>query len=295
MEVTMLQQRRIARVVTVPRLGPGFIGPGHLAAQVVSAKDFVLNDPFIMLADDHLDIGDRPLGEPHPHAGFETVTLILDGAIYDRDEGGVIKAGEVQWMTAGRGIIHGEHMATKGKVRLLQLWLTLPKDRRWAAPGFQTINSDAVPVRREPGVQVRIYSGTSGSLRSNTRNHVPVTMVEIAVDPRTSVDQEIPTSYNGFAFMIRGSATIGEDAALLKTGQVGWLDRPKGDGTSVLRVVAGEEGARLVLYAGQPQGNPIVSYGPFIADSKQDIARLYTEYQAGQFVRMSELGRAFRS
>ena len=291
----MLQQRSIARVLTVPPLGPGFIGPGHLAAQVVSAKDFVLNDPFIMLADDHLDIGDRPLGEPHPHAGFETVTLILDGAIYDRDEGGVINAGEVQWMTAGRGIIHGEHMATKGKVRLLQLWLTLPKNRRWAEPGFQTIDNDAVPVRREPGVQVRIYSGTSGSVRSNTRNHVPITMVEIAMDPGTSVDQEIPTSYNGFAFMIRGSATIGEDAVRLKTGQVGWLDRPKGEGTSVLRVVGGEEGARLVLYAGEPQGNPIVSYGPFIADSKEDIARLYTEYQAGQFVRMSELGTALRS
>ena len=291
----MLQQRSIARVVTVPPLAPGFIGPGHLAAQVVSAKDFVLNDPFIMLADDHLDIGDRPLGEPHPHAGFETVTLILDGAIYDRDEGGVINAGEVQWMTAGRGIIHGEHMATKGKVRLLQLWLTLPKNRRWAEPGFQTIDNDAVPVRREPGVQVRIYSGTSGSVRSNTRNHVPITMVEIAMDPGTSVDQEIPTSYNGFAFMIRGSATIGEDAVRLKTGQVGWLDRPKGEGTSVLRVVGGEEGARLVLYAGEPQGNPIVSYGPFIADSKEDIARLYTEYQAGQFVRMSELGTALRS
>lgn len=123
----MSQQRRIARVVTIPPLTPGFIGPGHLAAQVVSPEDFVLNDPFIMLADDHLDIGDRRVGEPHPHAGFETVTLVLDGAIYDRDEGGVIKAGEVQWMTAGRGIIHGENMTTKGKVRLLQLWLDLTK------------------------------------------------------------------------------------------------------------------------------------------------------------------------
>jgi hypothetical protein len=82
---------------------------------------------------------------------------------------------------------------------------------------------------------------------------------------------------------------------LLKTGQVGWLDRPKVEGASVLQVVAGEEGARLVLYAGQPQGAPIVSYGPFIADSKQDIARLYTEYQAGQFVRMSELAKALRA
>jgi len=287
----MTQQRRIARVVTAPPLAPGFVGPGHLASQVVSPEDFVLNDPFIMLADDHLDIGDRPVGGPHPHAGFETVTLVLDGAIYDRDEGGVIGAGEVQWMTAGRGIIHGENVATKGKVRLLQLWLTLPKSRRWTAPGFQDIHTDAVPVRRETGVEVRIYSGASGNLQSTTRNHVPVTVTEIAMDAQASVDQDMPMSYNGFAYVIRGSVRIGEDAALLNPGEVGWLDRHEGERTSVLRVVAGEEGARLVLYAGQPQGDPIVSYGPFIGDSKEDIVRLYTEYRAGRFERMSELAR----
>jgi redox-sensitive bicupin YhaK (pirin superfamily) len=290
-EIIMSQQRRIVRVATVPPLAPGFIGPGHLAAQVVSPEDYAVNDPFILLMDDNLDIGDRPLGEPHPHAGFETVTLMLDGAIHDRDEGGEIKAGEVQWMTAGRGIIHGEHMRAKGKVRLLQLWLTLPKDQRWTAPGFQTIHTDAVPVRREPGVEVRIYSGASGNLHSTTRNHVPVTMTEIVMDPHTSVRQDIPPSYNGFAFLIRGSVRIGEDAVLLNTRQIGWLDRPNGEGASLLRVLAGEEGARLVLYTGQPQGDPIVSHGPFIGDSKEDIVRLYNEYRFGRFVRMSDLSR----
>jgi redox-sensitive bicupin YhaK (pirin superfamily) len=288
----MSQLRRVARVVTVPPLSPGFVGPGHLAAQVVSPEDFVLNDPFIMLADDHLDIGDRPVGGPHPHAGFETVTLVLDGAIYDRDEGGVIGAGEVQWMTAGRGIIHGENVATKGKVRLLQLWLTLPKDRRWTTPAFQDIHTDAIPVRREPGVQIRIYSGASGPLRSPARNQVPVTIAEITMDAEASVDQDIPASYNGFVFVIRGAVRIGEDGTLLKAGQVGWLDRPEGGRMSIVRAVAGEEGARVVLYTGQPQGDPIVSYGPFIGDSKEDILRLHTEYRAGRFVRMSDLARA---
>jgi quercetin 2,3-dioxygenase len=290
----MSQHRRLARVVTIPPLAPGFVGPGHLAAQVLSPDDFVLNDPFIMLADDHLDIGDRPVGGPHPHAGFETVTLLLDGAIYDRDEGGVIEAGEVQWMTAGRGIIHGENVATKGKVRLLQLWLTLPKDRRWTTPSFQDVHTDAVPVRREPGVEVRIYSGASGHLQSATRNHVPVTMTEMAMEAHTSVSQDIPSSYNGFAYIIRGSVRIGEDAARLTTGQVGWLDRPQGDGESMLRVLAGDQGARLVLYAGQPQGDQIVAHGPFIGDSKADIVRLYDEYRAGRFERMSDLARASR-
>ncbi len=283
----MLQQRGISRVVNVPPPADGFVGPGHLAAPVVSPENFEMNDPFILLMDDHLDIGDRPVGGPHPHAGFETVTLILDGAIFDREEGGTLNAGEVQWMTAGSGIIHSEDVRTKGKVRLLQLWLTLPRDKRWTAPSFQAINVDAVPVRRELGAEIQVYSGSSGGLHSGTRNHVPVIMVEINLEPHASAEQDIPTSYNGFAFVIDGSVQIGD--TVLKTGQVGWLDRPTDKGTSVLRVVANESGARLVLYAGQPQGDPIVSYGPFIGDSKQDIARLFSEYQAGRFPRLSEL------
>jgi redox-sensitive bicupin YhaK (pirin superfamily) len=283
----MSQERGISRVVNVPPAAPGFVGPGHLAAPVVSPENFEMNDPFILLMDDHLDIGDRPVGGPHPHAGFETVTLILDGAIFDRDEGGTLNAGEVQWMTAGSGIIHSEDVRTKGRVRLLQLWLTLPKNQRWIAPGFQAINVNAVPVRHELGAEIQVYSGSSGGLRSGTRNHVPVTMVEINLEPHASAEQDIPTSYNGFAFVIDGSVQIGD--TVLNTGQVGWLDRPTDNGTSVLRVVADESGARLILYAGQPQGDPIVSYGPFIGDSKQDIARLFAEYQAGMFPRLSEL------
>ena len=283
----MSQQRSISRVVNVPTAAPGFVGPGHLAAPVVSPENFEMNDPFILLMDDHLDIGDRPVGGPHPHAGFETVTLILDGAIFDRDEGGTLNAGEVQWMTAGSGIIHSEDVRTKGKVRLLQLWLTLPKNKRWMDPGFQAINVNAVPVRHELGAEIQVYSGSSGGLHSGTRNHVPVIMVEINLEPHASAEQDIPASYNGFAFVIDGSVQIGD--TVLNTGQVGWLDRPTDNGTSVFRVVAHKSGARLILYAGQPQGDPIVSYGPFIGDSKQDIARLFAEYQAGMFPRLSEL------
>jgi redox-sensitive bicupin YhaK (pirin superfamily) len=288
----MMPQRRIARTVTTPPLAPGFIGPGHLAAQVLAPEDFALNDPFIMLADDHLDIGDRPVGGPHPHAGFETVTLLLEGEIYDRDEGGLIRAGEVQWMTAGRGIIHSENVAAKGRVRLLQLWLTLPRRQRWTTPGFQDIHASSIPVRREPGVEVRLYSGTSGDRRSPTRNHVPVTLAEIRLDAGASFEQDLPVSYNGFVFVVGGSARIGDEGAPLAVGQAGWLDRPQGEGTSMLRIAAGQEGVRLVLYAGQPQGDPIVSHGPFIGDSREDIVRLYREYRAGQFQRLSDIARA---
>jgi Pirin len=101
---------------------------------------------------------------------------------------GSSRAGEVQWMTAGRGIIHGENVGAKGMVRLLQLWLTLPKADRWTDPGFQAIHNDAVPFRRENGAAFRIYSGGSGSLRSKTQNHVPVTITEILMNIQTATD-----------------------------------------------------------------------------------------------------------
>ena len=287
----MTMQRRIDRIYTVPPPAQGFVGPGHLAAQVVSVEDFTVNDPFIMLMDDQLDIGHRPIGGAHPHAGFETVTLILDGAVHDRDEGGTIERGEVQWMTAGCGIVHGENVGAKGTVRLLQLWLTLPKSQRWTTPDFQDVHAPSIPVRREPGVEVRLYSGASGEFRSRTRNHVPVTLAEIAMDAGAVFEQDVPASYNGFVYVIEGAANVGSNAAPLSTGQVGWLDRPEGGGSSLLRFAAGEHGVRLVFYAGQPQGDPIVSHGPFIGDSREDIVRLYGEYRAGGFERMSRLAR----
>jgi redox-sensitive bicupin YhaK (pirin superfamily) len=167
-------------------------------------------------------------------------------------------------MTAGSGIIHSEDVRTKGKVRLLQLWL-LTEQQTLHCPGFQAININAVPVRHELSAEIQVYSGSSGGLHSGTRNHVPVIMVEINLEPHASAEQDIPTSYNGFAFVIDGSVQIGD--TVLNTGQVGWLDRPTDNDTSVLRVVADESGARLILYAGQPQGDPIVSHGPFIGDS----------------------------
>jgi len=291
----MTTQRRIARIEDVPALVPGFAGTGHTAAPVISMEEFARTDPFIALMDDHLDMDERQVGGAHPHAGFETVTLVLDGTLHDADEGGLIHAGEVQWMTAGSGIIHGENARTLGNVRLLQLWLTLPTANRWTAPGFQDLHADRVPVRREPGVDVRLYSGASGGLQAPTRNQVPVTIVEMAMKAGASIEQDLPVTYNGFLFVLDGSVRVGEDPTPIARNQVGWLDRPSGDGVSVVRITAHEEGARIVLYAGQPQGTPIVSHGPFIGDTIDDIKRSYQEYREGRFPRMSEIAAPARA
>jgi quercetin 2,3-dioxygenase len=285
----MTTQRRIDRIVTVPPLAPGFLGPGHLSVPVVTSDDFSRTDPFILLMDDRLDMGSRLIDAPHPHAGFETITLLLEGAVDDRDEGGALAAGDVQWMTAGSGVIHGETLRVNGKVRLLQLWLTLPAAERWTPPELRILRGDAVPVRQETGARVRIYSGVSGKIRSTTRNRVPLLMLDLDLAPGAAFEQIVPSRYNGFVFVLAGTATVGVDETSLAPGQVGWLDRQGGEDGSALGIRAGAQGARLLLYAGEPQGDPIVSQGPFIGDSDEDIRRLIAEYRSGSFVGISTL------
>src|SRR5258706_3788028 len=199
----MPTQRRIARIEGGPAVASGFGGPGHTAGPVISMEEFARTDPFIALMDDHLDMGERQVGGAHPHAGFETVTLLLDGTIHDPDEGGLIHAGEVQWMTAGSGIIHGENARALGNVRLLQLWLTLPTASRWTAPGFQDLHVDRVPVRPEPGVDVRVYSGAPAGGHAPTRNQVPAPTAEIPMKPGAATGKDLPLPSTGFWFVVK--------------------------------------------------------------------------------------------
>jgi hypothetical protein len=141
---------------------------------------------------------------------------------------------------------------------------------------------------------VRVYSGSSGGVQAPTRNQVPVTIVEMTMKAGASIEQDLPTTYNGFVFVVDGSVRVGEDATPIERDQVGWLDRPRGDGVSAARLTAQQSGARLVLYAGQPQGTPIVSHGPFIGDTVDDLTRSYQEYRDGRFPRMSDIAAPAR-
>jgi redox-sensitive bicupin YhaK (pirin superfamily) len=282
-------QRQIARTVVTAPPAPGFIGPGHLAVEVVDPQELEASDPFVLLMDDRLEIANRrKIGSAHPHAGLETVTLILEGTLADRDEG-ELSAGDAIWMTAGRGIIHNEDVEVAGRARVLQLWIRLPSRDRTSAPGFEIISRGKVPTRREPGVVARLYSGATGDLRSPTRNRVPTTLVDIELAAGASFDQELPISYNGFVYVLEGTATIGD--AELAASHVGWLDRPAGDGASTLRIHAGPRGARVVLYAGEPQREPLVHHGPFVAGSESEIRELFRRYRAGTFESMSAIAQ----
>ncbi|MDQ3370641.1 MAG: pirin family protein [Myxococcota bacterium] len=279
-------------MITPPPTEPGFIGPGHLAVQVVRPDDLAASDPFVLLMDDRLELGaPRQIGGAHPHAGLETVTLILDGTLADRDEG-ELTHGDAIWMTAGRGIIHNEVVHAGGRARVLQLWIALPPHERETAPDFEVIRGATVPVRREPGSIARLYSGATGTLRSPTRNRAPVTLVDVTLDPGAHFVQELPASYNGFGYVVDGDVTIGGHP--LARGQVGWSGPVAPGGASTLTLDAGAAGARLVLYAGEPQRAPLIQHGPFVAGSHPEIVELYRRLRAGTFEPMSAVARRHR-
>lgn len=282
--------RRLARTTTLPAPSPGFLGAGHTAIEVVSPSALGATDPFVLLMDDRLDLGPtgRRIGEPHPHAGLETVTLILEGRLADRDEGDP-EAGDAQWMTAGRGVIHSEDIFAAGKLRILQLWIRLPAAARDIDPAVQIVKWSTMPIRREPGVEARLYSGATGELVSPTKNHAAVTLVDFHLEPHATITQALPAGYNGFLYAIEGAGTIG--GAPLASGQVGWLDRPDGDGRapSELALTAGDRGLRVVLYAGQPQKEPLLHHGPFVAGNAAEINAYFQRYRAGHFRRLSQI------
>jgi redox-sensitive bicupin YhaK (pirin superfamily) len=282
-------ERGIGRVVTLGAPQPGFVGEGHEAIAVVEPGDYARTDPFILLMDDRLDLapGGR-VGEAHPHAGFETVTFVLEGGLRDRDEG-TLEPGDMVWMTAGSGVIHNEDVVAIGRTRILQLWLKLPSESRWVPPRIQSIKLESVPVVRAPGVEARVYSGRSGDATASTLNYTPTTIIDVRLAPGSTFEQEIPGSYNGFIFVVDGEMIGGAERTHVTTGQVAWLADVTSRSDTVLHVTAGDRGCRFVLYAGERQSVPIVSHGPFIGESRADLIRISNDYVRGQMPRVSQL------
>ncbi|MBN9351834.1 MAG: pirin family protein [Chitinophagaceae bacterium] len=288
----MLNKRKLVKIHT-PEGQPGFLGPGHIARPVISGR-FSDSDPFIMLMDDMLDKKDNePVGGPHPHAGFETVSLLLEGEM--GDEVHKMKGGDFQLMTAGSGIVHTETIQKMAKMRLLQLWLNLPKKDRAAVPRLQELPLEHVPSLSENGVSIRLYSGTLAGLTSPVQNYSPIIVADITLAAGTTTVQQIPANYNTFLYVLNGSIKVGgsKEEKQLYQDQVGWLDLFDDTEESDLQLNT-EEGARFILYAGKPTGESIISHGPFIADSEEDIRRLYREYRQGAMQHIAEVPESQR-
>jgi len=276
-----MKQRKIEKITSNPS-HPGFLGEGHTAAAVIDGGNFEATDPFIILMDDRLNLpGGPPVGGAHPHAGFETVTFVLQG------DGKEWKTGTVELMTAGKGIVHTEEITQKTSVRILQMWLALPPSQRWAEPFFQKILLEDVPTIRNNNSEIRVYSGTSNGLTSPLKNYTPLTLVDFKLERNSEVTQVIPASYNGFIYVVEGNVWV--SGKKVEKDHAGWLDRSDEDGDSTVVFNTKDEAARFVFYAAEPHHAPIVSHGPFIGDNEDDIRRLYREYRAGKMPHVNDL------
>jgi quercetin 2,3-dioxygenase len=229
---------------------------------------------------------DTPAGGPHPHAGFETVTLVIEGEFGEGSH--KMKAGDFEMMTAGSGIVHTETITEQTKLRLLQLWLNLPKKDRWAQPRVQKLYGDHVPSLDHNGVKVRVYSGSFAGLNSSVQNHTPIIIADIKLEPGKSLRELIPGRYTTFVYVLKGRVRAGDENEIVAQDQAGWFDRSD-ELVSTLQLQAGDEGAHLVLYSAEPQNHNIVSHGPFIADSMDEIKNLYADYRQGKIQHINDV------
>jgi redox-sensitive bicupin YhaK (pirin superfamily) len=283
--VKKLKERRIAKVSNRQ-----FVGRDEQAdnkALVLEPGHWEEYDPFLLMAEDWFSTQGF---DWHPHRGIETITVVLEGKLEHHDNRGghgILKEGDVQWMTAGRGLLHREMAYNKQPVHTLQLWLNLPSDKKMVEPKYQDLHGDLMPIRHEPGVEVKVFSGQSGGVKGPASNYVLVTMLDISIkgdnDFDSSFSQEIPAGQEGFVYALSGQGTFGHDAISVVAGQIGHLAKTNlRDGPTRLTVNS-KEPSRFLLWTGQPLHEPVVAHGPFVMNTRAQIVEAFSDYNAGLF------------
>jgi redox-sensitive bicupin YhaK (pirin superfamily) len=261
-------------------------GAGVKLTRVLTGKLQRRLDPFLMLDAFGSDVPDDYIaGFPdHPHRGFETVTYMLAGRMRHRDSAGhegLLQNGGVQWMTAGRGVIHSELPEQEhGVMEGFQLWLNLPAQRKMADPWYRDFPSEAIPEYVTPeGITVRVIAGESNGIAGAvTRETTEPLYLDIHLPAGREFSTALPASHNAFIYVYRGSVKVGD--TLVESRRMGILDKAaETDGVTV----SATEDARLILVAGKPLNEPIVQYGPFVMNTQEEIHQALNDFRSGHF------------
>ncbi|KAJ1290162.1 hypothetical protein BS78_02G222200 [Paspalum vaginatum] len=272
--VAMEKPRQVARKFLAR---PQHEGAGAVVRRSIGRFELRYFDPFLVL--DEFSVS-APAGFPdHPHRGFETVTYMLEGAVTHEDfEGhrGTIKAGDVQWMTAGRGIVHSEMPAGPGTSKGLQLWVNLSSGNKMIEPGYQEIQSKDIACTSADGVTVRVIAGRAMGAVSPVCTRTPTMYLDFTVRPRAAVRQPVPPAWNAFAYVLEGEGVFGADRCapvaahhLLLLGQ--------GDGLEVWN--KSDRPLRFLLIAGEPIGEPVAQLGPFVMNTEEEIDMTVDDFE----------------
>jgi redox-sensitive bicupin YhaK (pirin superfamily) len=272
---------------------PASDGAGVKLRRSLGASQLARHDPFLMLDEFFSDDPDDYLaGFPsHPHRGFETVTYMLDGHMQHKDDHGNtgdLGPGDVQWMSAARGIIHSEMpQQTEGRMRGFQLWLNLPAKEKMKPAAYRDIASAQIPVvSLNENVKVKLIAGTLGQSAGPIRGgSTDPYYFDLHLDPGALFEGALPAGHNAFLYVYEGEALVGEARKPLPHRAAGLLS----DGDRV-RIEAGENAARVLLLAGKPLREPVVQYGPFVMNTRGEIEQAIADYQAGVLSK-GEIGR----
>lgn len=258
-------------------------GRGARVRRSIGRKELRRLDPFLMLDEFRVR---PPAGFPdHPHRGFETVTYMLKGAFKHEDfcgHQGVISKGDLQWMTAGRGVVHSEMPATDGENVGLQLWVNLPKAQKLIEPAYQELLATEIPNVTQDGTSVKVIAGESMGAQSPVRTQTPVYYLDFEQQPGARVIQEVPQSWNAFLYVLSGMIKVQSEDEEEDVESEAHHTLVLSDGDSVQITNMGPEKAHFVLIAGQPIGEPVAQYGPFVMNTQEEINDAITDYNLQQ-------------
>jgi redox-sensitive bicupin YhaK (pirin superfamily) len=285
--------RPVVAITTAPR---GVEGEGFPVRRAFYGLDTRYLDPFI-----HMDqMGEveyapgEPKGTPwHPHRGFETVTYMIDGTFQHQDStggGGLITNGDTQWMTAGAGILHIERppealIASGGLFHGIQLWVNLPAAQKWTAPRYQDIRAGRVTLlsSHDGGALLRLIAGELAGFQGPGITHTPITVVHATVNPGAEVTVPWPAGFNALLYVLSGSGTVGPARAPIGTGQLAAF----GSGealtlTADLTQESRSPNLEVLLLGGQPIGEPVAWYGPFVMNTHAELAQAVDDFRRGR-------------
>ena len=280
--------REVHRLITAHRQreGGGFVVRRPFPTQAI---DHI--DPFLLL--DEMGPADYAPGEAvgapdHPHRGFETVTYMLDGEFEHEDSAGnrgTIRTGDVQWMTAGDGVIHSEMPAAwikekGGRVHGFQIWVNLPASKKRIAPRYQDVRAEAMPTWRaaDGRASVKVVAGKVLGIDGGAQTHWPITYLDVALESGAAVDLDIEAAQNVMIYVFAGALRAGGEMRAVKDGELALTTAGEG-----LRLEGAADGTRALVLGGKPINEPVARYGPFVMNTREEIYQAITDFQSGRF------------
>ena len=267
---------------------PATDGAGVKLKRVIGGPALDMIDPFLML--DEFGSDDPAswiAGFPeHPHRGFETVTIMLDGRVKHADSvgnQGVIEAGDVQWMTAGRGIIHSEMPErAEGRLRGFQLWVNLPAKLKMIAPRYQDVRASRIASVSKNGAMVRVIAGEGFGVKGAADTLMPVRLLDVAINANAAFEIDAPDEHSCFVYVyqgeVRGTDRSGKPVDIA-SGFLAVLM-----GTEGVRLEAGKSGAKLLFADGKPIREPVARHGPFVMNTREEVQKAFEDYSRGELV-----------